>query len=188
MTHLQFVGLLIASALSPFVAAYVKKKGENLATQQDIEKLTAATKNIEARIARASLVHERQLDTLQRFCDRLWRVQGLCQQQAANFPPANVLISRNYALSVHGAVEEARNEFLNGQLLMPREMVTKGNSFFDEVSNALLAFLGVETTNNDIDKRERYWKEFRDIVYQKMAGILGEIDSEARKIIHGAAE
>jgi hypothetical protein len=46
-----FITTTLGAGLGAYLGSYLKKKGENLATQEDIRKLTQATKEIEAKIS-----------------------------------------------------------------------------------------------------------------------------------------
>jgi flagellar motor protein MotB len=46
-----FITATLGAGLGAYLGSYLKKKGENLATQEDIRKLTQATKEIEAKIS-----------------------------------------------------------------------------------------------------------------------------------------
>jgi hypothetical protein len=72
-------------------------------THEDINKLvdqvsavTAATKQIEARITQASHVHERQLDILQRLYRRLYDAHGLLRRMTATGRTAGDLTPEQY--------------------------------------------------------------------------------------------
>jgi hypothetical protein len=67
MTALDLIITAIVSGGAAYLGAYLKKKGENLATHEDIDKLvnqvsvvTAATKQIEARISSRTWQRERR--------------------------------------------------------------------------------------------------------------------------------
>jgi|SRR5579862_6842215 len=119
MTALQ---LIFANAISAgagvYVGAHLRKKGENLATHEDIHLLvdqvkavTVAAKEIEAKVDRASRVHERQLLILQRLYVRLFDIQQLFQRMIARVRPAEEKSSEEYAPLVHDAVVAAQEEF-----------------------------------------------------------------------------
>ncbi len=127
------------AGIASYLGSYLKKKGENLATHEDINKLvdqvsavTAATKQIEARITRASRVHERQLDILGKLYSNLYAAQAYFQGMMRTGRAQNEAPPEVYAPKVAEAVEIARTEFLNGKLLIPP------NSF-KSVSNFLMS-------------------------------------------------
>src|SRR5215470_19211540 len=46
-----FITTTLGAGLGAYLVSYLKRKGENLATQEDISKLTQATKEIESKIS-----------------------------------------------------------------------------------------------------------------------------------------
>jgi|SRR6266851_2457929 len=86
----QYLTLIVLPAVGAFFGSYLKKKGENLATHEDVDKLvaqmsavTAATKQIEAKITRASRVYERQLEILGKLYRCFFEAQFLFQRMTA---------------------------------------------------------------------------------------------------------
>jgi hypothetical protein len=69
---------LLGGGLGGFVGTYFSKKGENLATKQDIAEITQTTKDIEAKISSEYWVRQRNFDMKREAAFELLR-------QAANF-------------------------------------------------------------------------------------------------------
>jgi hypothetical protein len=85
----KYLGLCVTTALGAYLGSYLKKKGENLATHEDIDKLvnqvsavTAATKQIEARISNQTWQRERRAELQLKAIDA---VNILTSQHVQNF-------------------------------------------------------------------------------------------------------
>jgi hypothetical protein len=66
---------LICAAAGAYLGSYLKKKGENLATKEDIAELTRATKEIEAKISH----HQAHKRVIGSSCDSTPRL-NICQR------------------------------------------------------------------------------------------------------------
>ena len=176
----------------PFFGAYFKRVGENLATHDDIDKLvkqvsavTAATKQIEAKIARASRVHERQLDILGKLYRHLYDAQGLIQGMTRSIRMENEPTPEKYASLVAGAMKAAVEDFLNGKLLIPPELVQQCEAFFSSVSVGELNFSLAHDHMVDPVERAKFWRTAAELAHQQLPKILEEIYATARAEIHG---
>lgn len=100
---------LIGSWLGGFFGTYFKKKGENLATKEDIEELTRRTKEIEAKIDDQVWDRQRQWELTRDGAIRLMEAQGKLDE-------ANALVER--ACDRHASVidqETAQKEWIATQ-------------------------------------------------------------------------
>jgi hypothetical protein len=118
MTVSEYVALFVLPAAAAFFGAYLRKKGENLATHEDIDKLvkqvsavTTATKQIEAKITRASRVYERQLDILGKLYRLFFEAQVLFQRMTATARLAGEKIPEEYKPEVTKAMKAASRSF-----------------------------------------------------------------------------
>jgi hypothetical protein len=186
--------LLVTAGAGGYLGAYLKKKGENLATREDIDKLvaqvsavTAATKQIEARIDRASRVHERQLDILQKLYSRLCDAQGLLIRMTATGRFENEMPPEGYVPLLTEAVGAVREEFLNGRLFVPSSIVQQCEGFFNAVFEGQRDFALAHDPMMDPAKRAEFWKSAATVARQRIPEILRQIESEARALIHGEA-
>ncbi len=188
----KYAALFITPAAGAYLGAYLKKKGENLATHGDIDKLvkqvsavTAATKQIEARIDRASRVHERQLDILQRLYRHFWDAQDLFIRMTSSGRMANELTPEQYAPLLSGAMAAAREELLNGRLFIPLGLVQRCEGFFSAVFEGRRDFDLAHDPMMDAGKRAEFWEAAATVAHQQVPKILQQIDDAARAVING---
>jgi hypothetical protein len=189
---IKYVALLVTTGGAAYFGSYLKKKGENLATREDIDKLvtqvsavTAATKQIEARIDRASRVHERQLDILQRLYRHLCDAQGLFIRMTSAGRFANEITPEGYAPLVAKAMVAAQEEFLSGRLFIPPSLVQRCDGFFNAVFEGQQDFTLAHDPMMDPSKRAEFWSSAATVAHQQVPAILAQIENEARALIHG---
>lgn len=175
-----------------YLTGYAKKKGENLATHEDIarlvnqvSKVTEATKQIEARIDRSSRVHERQLVVLQKLYRHLADVQALSVRMTAAGRYEKELPPEGYASMVVKAIETARDDFLNGKLFMPPEVVEQCERFFGAAFDVQRQFAVANIPMIDPNQRAELSKTAATIAHQQLPLILKQIEKVARDVIHG---
>jgi hypothetical protein len=190
----KYAALIVPAAVGAYLGSYLKKKGENLATHEDIDKLvkqvsavTVATKQIEARINRASHVHERQLDILQRLYRHLYDAQDLLKRMTATGRIANEITPQEYEPLVVEAMNAAREEFVNGRLFIPPALVQQCEGFFSAVLEGRRNFAWAHDPMMDPVKRVEFWSSAATVAYKHVPQILEQIDFAARTLIHGEA-
>jgi hypothetical protein len=190
-----YAGVLVTTAVGSGVGAYLlsylKKKGENLATREDIDKLvqqvsavTAATKQIEARITQASRVHERQLDILQRLYRRLYDAHDLLRRMTSTGRRAGDLTPEQYAPQVTTAVGAAFEEFLDGRLFISPALVRQCEEFFNAVFEGQLAADLAREPALHSSQRAHFWTSAAEVAHQQVPKILQQIYDAARAVIH----
>jgi hypothetical protein len=184
----------VTAGVGAYLGSYLKKKGENLATHEDVHKLveqvsavTVATKQIEARIDRASRVHERQLDILQRLYRHLHDAQGFLMRMTAVGRRANEITPEEYEPIVAKAMDAAREELLNGRLFIPLALVQQCEGFFEAVFEGQRDFALAHLLAIDPAKRAEFWSAAAKVAHQQVPKILQQIDEAARALIHGEA-
>lgn len=182
----------VTAGVGAYLGSYLKKKGENLATHEDVDKLveqvsavTVATKQIEARIDRASRVHERQLDILQKLYRRLRVAQDLFQRMTATVRMANEKSPEEFEPLVVQAMADADEELLNGRLFIPPALVQQCEAFFDAVFKGQRDFALAHLLAIDPVRRAEFWSAAAAIARQQVPKILQQIDDAARAVIHG---
>jgi hypothetical protein len=128
---------VVGSFVGSFIGAYLKKKGENLATHEDLDKLveqvravTTTTKEIEAKISTS--VWDRQ---------KRWEMKREVLFDATKRLGAVQLALRNYQVAFD--VKEKRRQ--NGQAEMPQMIIDAGNKWFDAIAKFEETGLLVET-------------------------------------------
>lgn len=196
MQPLVILGLtsLFSAFCGSYLGGYLKKKGENLATHEDVQRLveqvsrvTEATKQIEARINRSSRVYERQLVVLQKLYRDMVDAQALFMRMTSAGRMSGEITPVEYVPEVEKAMKEVREDYLNGKLLMPLELVKKCEMFFDVVFEGQRNFAVAHIPNLGSDYSAEYWKKAAEIAHQQVPQILQEIEKAARAIIHGEA-
>jgi hypothetical protein len=194
MTPLDLVITASVAGIASYLGSYLKKKGENLATHEDINKLvdqvsavTAATKQIEARITRASRVHERQLDILGKLYSHLYAVQAYFQGMMRTGRRQNEAAPESYDPKVAEAVETALAEFLNGKLFIPPELVQKCEQFFDAMFEGRLAADLAREVAFHPTQQVHFSKEAAEVAFKQLPSILQQIYDTGRAVIHDEA-
>jgi hypothetical protein len=189
---LAYAFLLATSALGAFFGAYFKKIGENLATHDDIAQLvkqvsavTAATKQIEAKIDRASRVHERQLDILGKLYRHLHDAQDGLQNMTRHARLEGEKAPEEYAPYVNNAMNAAMEEFLNGKLLIPPTLVQQCETFFSTISEGGLNFNMAREAMIPAGERAKFSKAAAEYAHNQLPMLLQEIYVTARLEIHG---
>ncbi|MGD0291317.1 MAG: hypothetical protein ABSC63_16915 [Candidatus Binataceae bacterium] len=191
MTVWEYVTLFILPAAGAFFGSYLKKKGENLATHEDIDKLvtqvsavTVATKQIEAKITRASRVYERQLDILGKLYRLFFEAQVLFQRMTATGRLAGEKTPEEYQPLVTAAMKAAYEGFLDGRLFIPLSLVQLCEDFFTAASQGELKFAIFSLYPIAGRERADLWDAAAKIAHQQLPNILRQIDDTARGIIH----
>lgn len=128
---------VVASFVGSFIGSYLKKKGENLATHEDLDKLveqvravTTTTKEIEAKIS--TDVWDRQ---------KRWEMKREVLFDATKRLGAVQAALQNYQVALE--VKEKRRQ--NGQSEMPQFIVDAGNKWFDAIEKFKETVLLLET-------------------------------------------
>lgn len=188
-----FVLLFIAPALGAYFGSYLKKKGENLATHEDIDMLvrqvsavTAASKQIEARITRASRVHERQVDMLVRLYRHFFDAQGYLQRMASPVRFEGEMPMDEYRRSFADAIASARDTLSDGRLLIPPDLTEQCDQFFNSLFQGQnhLTFAQHPMVVDGLQRAE-FWKKAQTTAYEEVPKILKRIERAARGVIHG---
>jgi hypothetical protein len=188
-----FATTLLGSWSGAYFGSYLRKKGENLATHEDVDKLveqvsavTAATKQIEARITRASRVHERQLDILGKLYRHLYDAQELFRRETSA-GMTNGMAPEEYAPRLVKAMGAAQEEFLNGRLFIPLDLVQLCEGFFDAVSKGQRDFEWSLHSMIDPIRQTEFWKAAAAVAHEQVPKILEQIDDAGRAVVRGEA-
>jgi hypothetical protein len=189
---IEGAALLLIPGAGAYLGSYLRKKGENLATHEDINNLvvqvsavTTATKQIEAKIDRASRIHERQLDTLLKLNRHLHEAQGFFKRMTASGRIAGEIPVNEYGVLLVKALDAARDELLNGGLLLPLPLLEQCDTFFNAMLDGQINFgMANETIANPND-RAKFWNAAAGVAHQRVPNILRQIDEAARSLIHG---
>lgn len=171
---IKCAGLFVTTVVGAYLGSYLKKKGENLATYKDIDKLVKQPR-----------VHERQLDILQKLYRCLYDAQDLFKRMTASGRMANEITPEEYDPRVAKAMEAAREEFLNGRLFIPPALVQQCEGFFNAVFEGRLDFAMAHLPGIDPVKRAESWRAAAAVAHQQVPKILQQIEEAARAVIHG---
>jgi len=90
-----------------------------------------------------------------------------------------------YARLLGVAMGDAREEFLNGRLLIPSALVQQCEGFFSTVLEGRTSFAWAHHPDVDPIKRAEYWAAAAKVAHQEVPKILRQIDEAARDVIHG---
>jgi hypothetical protein len=182
------IGLLLTAGLGAFLGSYLKKKAENLAIREDLDKLvdqvsevTRATQRIEARTTRSLRVYERQLDILAKLYrhlhDALALFQGMTRGDAE---------PKEYAPLVQKSMKAGYEELVDGRLFIPPALVQKCEEFFKVTFEGHRDFSwATDPMNLDPSQRGEYWRKAASAAHEQVPTILRQIEEAARSLIDG---
>ena len=190
---LQYSLLFVVAASGTYLGSYFKKKGENLATHDDIDKLvnqvsavTAATKQIEEKLSRASRVHERQVDTLIKLYRNFFDAQSNLQRMAASVRFAGEVSTDEYRRLCAEAIAAAHDTLSDGRLLLPPNLTYQCDQFFNSLFEGQmhLAYAQHPAIADGLQRAE-FWNKAKTVAYNEVPSILQQIERTARELIHG---
>jgi hypothetical protein len=154
MDFAEFVGVAVVSGVGAYVGAYLKKKGENLATHEDIDKLqqqvaavTTTTKQIEATISGEVWRRERKAERQLKAIDAVTDLTTQFLQRSIADPKYEPDLEWYSAFGAADAVinvlfdEEAYKEFKKLEVLIAPKLGA------EEVGPMFAAWKFVETRN-----------------------------------------
>jgi hypothetical protein len=146
------LGVVIASSISAFLGAYFKRKGENLATHEDIGRLTETTENIKAAISED--VWDRQ---------EQWKLRR----------DAIIEVMRDIS-SVRRALVDVYGTFVSGAYLLPPtdDQQKKLAQFYEHFSRFFCSKFVVEVvTGEDLTHSlEEFQKYLGDVIKNMING------------------
>jgi hypothetical protein len=139
-----------------------------------------------AYLARASRVHERQVDTLIKLYRHLRDAQGYLQRMASSGRVEGEISVDEYRRLWADAIASARDALSDGGLLIPLALTQQCDGFFNSLFEGQrdLAFAEHPMV---VDALQR--ADFRDraqkIAVEEVPSILAQIEKAARNVIHG---
>ena len=154
-------GAVVLAAAAWLIKTLVSDRLVRDAEKFKIEIKASADTEIErvkASLARASRVHERQLDILQNLYRYLCEAQGLFQRMTSAGRVKDELTPEAYGDLVTKAMESAFNELVQGRLLIPSALAQQCDSFFNTVLKGRLNFYIAQDPMTDPVKRAEFWK------------------------------
>jgi hypothetical protein len=140
---------------------------------------------VKAFLTRASRVHERQLDILQKLYSHFYDVQGLFQRMTASLRVAGEISPQEYESKVATEMESARDELSKGRLFIPSALAQQCDAFFNAVFQGRLDFSLAHNQMLDAVQRNKFWTSAATVANQEIPKIVQQIDEAARFLIHG---
>lgn len=177
---------LVVGMISVWFFSYLREKGKNLATREDIAKITAEIEGVKLHYAGQSRIHERQIDILSKLYKCL-----LEAQEYSKLMTKSVIFTGEkpdeYPKLLQASVTKAYKEYTMGLLLLPGDVAGKVDTFFQKVSEEQRQ---LEMANHpmvaDGQERAKFWKKAGTIAYQEIPALLRSIEEQARNIIQGS--
>lgn len=171
---------LIKTVISNRLALDVEQFKIEIKTKADME-----IERAKADLTRSIHIHERQLDIIQRLYRHLQDAQALFQSTTRAGRFGGEITPQEYMPLVVKAIEAAREELVQGRLLIPPALVQQCDSFFKAVLDGQLAFSMAHLHGVDPTMQARYWDEAATLAHQELPKILKQIDEAARVVIYG---
>jgi hypothetical protein len=181
-------GAVVLAAAAWLIKTLVSNRLVRDAEKFKIEIKASADTEIErvkASLARASRVHERQLDILQNLYRYLCEAQGLFQRMTSAGRVKDELTPEAYGDLVTKAMESAFNELVQGRLLIPSALAQQCDSFFNTVLKGRLNFYIAQDPMTAPVTRAEFWKAAATVAHQEVPKILLQIEEAARAVVHG---
>jgi len=150
-------------------------------------KADAEIERMKAVFSRASRIHDRQLDVLGKLHRHLYDAQTYFQGMMRTGRRENEADSGAYEKKLAEAIEAALNEFLNGKLLVPPDLVERCEQFFDALYDGRLAADLAREVAFHPKQQNHFSKEAAEVAFKKLPSILRQIYDTGRTIIHGEA-
>ena len=83
------------------------------------------------------------------------------------------------------AMDSARDELVQGRLLIPPALVQQCDTFFKAVFEGRLDFSLANNPMVDPAQQAKYWNSAATVAHEELPKILQQIDEAARLLIHG---
>lgn len=186
---LSYAGAFFFGGIVSFYLTYLRQKGKNLATREDIAKITDKIEGVKLEHAfllqRRSRIHERQVDILSKLYKCL-----LEAQEYSKLMTKSVIFEgekpEEYPMLLRAAVTNAYKEFAMGRLLLPGDVAKQVDAFFQKVSEGQVQFdMAKHPMVSDGHVRAQCWEKAGTIAYQEIPSLLRIIEEQAHIIIHG---
>jgi hypothetical protein len=178
-----FVFLLLKS----FIPSYLREKGKNLATREDIARITEEIECVKSQYAvlllRQSRIYERQAEILANLYKSLHEVHNysVLMTQAVSIVGAAPYEASELFKS---ALKDAHNEFAIGRLYLPAGVTKLVDAFFQKIDERHLQILLAQSDSTNDQTRDQYWDNAWKISSKEIPPLLQAIEKEARIIIY----
>jgi hypothetical protein len=172
---------LIKTLVSNRLTLDVEKFKIEVKASADIE-----IERMKAILARASHVHERQVQTLTALYRHFFEAQAYLQRMAASGRFDGEVSVDEYGRLCANAIASARDTLSEGRLLIPPDLVQQCDRFFTSLfqGQTHLAFAQHPMVVDGLQRAE-FWDKAKKTAYEEVPGILQRIEKAARHVIHG---
>jgi len=189
LSHVGTVCEIIAGGFILFLLTYFREKGKNVATREDIEKITYKIEGVKLEYAmllkRQSRIYERQIAILSKLYKHLLEAQDYSKHMTKRVILTGEKTD-DYPYLLRDAVTNAYKEFAIGQLLFPVDFNKKVNTFFQKINEGQIQLtMAKDPMVTDGHERAQFWEKAGTIAYQEIPALLQIIEDKARDIIHG---
>ena len=133
---------------------------------------------------RRSRIHEKQLEALMRLFATLKKIQDYSQLTTKSVILEGEKIEE-YPKLLGESVVKAANEFTQTRLLLPIEVASLVEEFFEKAVDSQIR-MGVfeRLVGVQGEVRKQYWEQAANIAHSEMPSLLAKIEASARSIIH----
>jgi hypothetical protein len=178
---LAAVGWLIKTLLSHRFSLEAEKFKVEVKAAADAE-----IERVRAFLARASHVHERQVDTLIKLHQHLQKAQQHLQSMTRSGRFEGEPSVDEYHKLWAEALGSAHDVLLEGGLLIPLELAQQCDRFFDALFEGQRYFAIAERPEmiNALQRAE-FRKKAQTVAGQEVPNLLEQIDKAGRNVIHG---
>ena len=134
---------------------------------------------------RASREHDRQVDTLAKLYEHLYKAQAFLELMSATARFEGERHEQYPGLFLD-SLTSARDELLAGRLLIAPEVVRQCDALLKKLwsGRAELAYAR-DPMIVDVNQRAQFWDAARKTAYEDIPRLLQEIETSARAVIHG---
>lgn len=141
---------------------------------------------VKAFLARASRVHERQLDMLTKLHRQFFDAQAYFQRMTATVSFEGEVSVDEYRRLCADAIASARDTFSDGRLLIPPNLTQQCDRFFNSLfeGQRYLAYAQHPMIVNGLQGAE-FWDKAQKTAWEEVPSILQQIEGAARNVIHG---
>jgi hypothetical protein len=178
---------IFALMVKPSLTTYFSKKAENLATREDIAKITAEIEYVKRQNAellqRKLNIYNRQLDILSAIYKPIRDVENNLKGLTGHYL-SDMDVLKDYQLSFDAALKMANDEFTKGRLFLPKKLTDSIDTFFEKVFVSEVFHMALKDTVS-AEQRAEYDKEARRISHIEIPKLLRKIEKQAQEIIQG---
>jgi hypothetical protein len=140
-TYLVLIVYLLAALIAGFFGSYIREKGKNVATREDIEDITRKVESIKHELDRATHASKQQFDAEFIIYREIWEKLVVVRRTFVELHPFSDVIR---SLEAQEETQQQREKAFNSAYDEFIHAVHRNEPFYsDEVHKALLAIIGV---------------------------------------------